>query len=475
MVMGTLRQEAEVAIIGGGPGGYVAAIRAASLGKEVLLVDERKRRGGTCLIEGCIPSKTLISAVELIGSAREAERYGIRFGEVSVDREALYRHAGSVVDTLSRGIDFLLERRGVEVLTGRAVFDGLRSLRVEQGKGKVVGVDFRHAIIAPGSRATPFRAAEGLPVWGSAQALTLPSIPEHLLVIGGGYIGLELGLVYAGLGSAVTVVELTPRLLAAADEDLVDVVAGVCAKRFREILTETRVVGMESSEGGVAVRVETNGVERTIEADQVLAAVGRTPNSDRVGLEALELKPDVAGRILVDERCRTAHPHIYAIGDVAPGPMLAHKASREAKVAAEVIAGHKSAFDARAIPAVVFTDPEIAWAGLSEQDANALGVPYRVGRFPLRALGRARTLGREKGLVKVLADPDSGRVLGVGMVGPQASELIAEAALALEMGATVEDLAATIHPHPTLSEGLMEAAEVCIGMPVHVPSAKGGA
>ena len=230
---------------------------------------------------------------------------------------------------------------------------------------------------------------------------------------------------------------------------------------------------MEKSAAGVALRLEHRGETRTIEADQVLAAVGRTPNSDRLGLDVVGIETDAAGRIPVDAECRTRVPHIFAIGDGAPGPMLAHKASREAKVAADVIAGKKSAFDARAIPAVVFTDPEIAWAGLSEQEAQAEGVAYRVGRFPLRALGRARTMGREQGLVKVLAEPETGRVLGVGMVGPHASELIAEAALALEMGATLEDLALTIHPHPTLSEGLMEAAEVAAGMPTHVPSEKG--
>ena len=333
-------------------------------------------------------------------------------------------------------------------------------------------IEFRQAIVATGSRPTRFPAAGDLPVWSSSDALRISEVPERLIVVGGGYIGLELGQVYAGLGSRVTVVEFAPRLLAGADPDLVDVVVRRARGSFADMLVESKVVGMEKTSSGLAVTVEHEGARRTLEAEQVLVAVGRRPNTDDLGLDALGLAPDEKGRIAVSEECRTATPHVFAIGDVVPGPMLAHKATREAKVAAEVLSHHKAAFDNRAIPAVVFTDPEIAWAGLTEREAQEGGINVRIGRFPLRALGRARTLGRTEGFVKILTAPETGLVLGVGMVGPQASELIAEATLALEMGATLEDLMVTIHPHPTLSEGILEAAEVAAGSPIHVNPAK---
>jgi dihydrolipoamide dehydrogenase len=305
-------------------------------------------------------------------------------------------------------------------------------------------------------------------VWSSAEALQLPSVPERLLVVGGGYIGLEMGLVYAGLGSKVTVAEFFPRLLMGADPDLVKVMVKQVGMRFEEILLESKVGGIEKTGDVFKVEIERGGETGTYEYDQVLVAVGRKPNTDNLGLENTAVVVDEKGVIQVDSECRTAEPNIYAIGDVVPGPMLAHKATREGKIAAEVIAGHKAEFDNRAIPAVVFTDPEIAWAGLTETEAEQQGVQVRIGRFPLSALGRARTMGRTEGFVKILSEPDTGLVLGVGMVGPRASELIAEGTLALEMGATLEDLMVTIHPHPTLSEALMEAAEVAAGSPIHV-------
>jgi dihydrolipoamide dehydrogenase len=466
MVMGSLREEAEVAIVGGGPGGYVAAIRAADLGKEVVLVEERDRLGGVCLLEGCIPSKALINAVEIIQSAREAEKMGLTFKDLAVDPNGLRDWTKRVVDGLSKGVDVLLKKRGVEVVKGRARLVNNKSLQLEGGD--VSGIDFRDCILATGSRAVELPAAVDLPVWTSKEALELREIPERLLVIGGGYIGLEMGSLYAGLGSKVTVVEFMPSLLTGPDPDLTQVVVKSCEKRFESIYVESKVVGIEKTSDGFVVEVDHKGESVKHECDRVLVSVGRRPNSDGLGLENTEIKLDDRGFVQIDEECRTAEEHIYAIGDITPGPMLAHKASREAKVAAEVIAQHHSAFDNRAIPAVVFTDPEIAWAGITEKEAGDRGMNVKVGRFPLRALGRARTMGRTEGFAKVISDAGSGLVLGVGLVGPHASDVISEGTLALEMGATLEDLLVTIHPHPTISEAIMEAAEVASGSPVHI-------
>ena len=466
MVMGSLSQEAEVVVVGGGPGGYVAAIRAADLGKEVLLVEEKARRGGTCLLEGCIPSKTLVHAVELIATAREAEKIGISYSEPTIDLPKLRAWTESVVDGLSTGIDTLLRRRGIEVIQGRARFDSARHVSI-QGSD-VSGVDYRQAIIATGSRVTTVPGLDGEGIWTSTDALALREVPARLLVIGGGYIGLELGLVYAGLGSEVTVVDQNPNLLAGVDPDLVAIMMKSAEKRFHQVLRGVKVRGIDKSGERFVTTIELDGKQSSIETDAVLVAVGRKPNSNELGLHALGVEVNSRGFIPTDELCRTNVPNIYAIGDVTPGPMLAHKASREGKVAAEVIAGENAAFDNRSIPAVVFTDPEIAWAGLTELEAKAQGLDYHIGKFPLTALGRARTLGRTDGQVKVISEPSTNRLLGVGMVGVNASELIAEASLALEMGATLEDLIVTIHPHPTLSESLMEAAEVAAGSPIHL-------
>ena len=466
MVMGSIRQETEVAIIGAGPGGYVCALRLADLGKEVLLIDERDRPGGTCLLEGCIPSKALISAVEVAEEAKNAGKIGVTFRDLTIDPEVLRKWIESVVAGLATGVEGLLKRRGVEFVHGRARLSSKKSLALEGGE--VGGVDFRQCVIATGSRISELPAARGLPVWTSKDALQIPSVPERLLVVGGGYIGLELGLAYAGLGSQVTVVEFFPQLLAGADADLVRIMVKHVEKRLAAVLVESKVVSIEKTSAGFRVGVEHKGDTSTHECDQVLVAVGRRPNTDDIGLDRTKIVVDERGFIQVDAECRTAEPNIFAIGDVAPGPMLAHKASREGKVVAEVIAGHKAEFDNRAIPAVVFTDPEIAWAGLTEREASERRLAVDIGRFPLSALGRARTLGRIDGVVKIISEKGSGLVLGVGMVGPQASELIAEGTLALEMGATLEDLMVTIHPHPTLSEAILEAAEVAAGTPVHI-------
>ena len=459
-------------MIGGGPGGYVAAIRAADLGLEVTLVEAADKLGGVCLREGCIPSKALINAVEIAHEARAAERLGVKVGKISIDRQKLHDWTQQVVDSLTGGVAGLLEKRGVEVVKGFGRFAGAHELAIEGGE--VSRIRFKHAIIATGSRINEIPPAYDLPVWSSAEALEIPEIPENLLVVGGGYIGLELGLVYHGLGSKVSMVELFPNLLMGADQDLVRPVLKNCQARFEELLLESKVVGIKElgKDQGFRVDIEHGGETISRHYERVLVAVGRKPNTDDIGLDALGLAVNAQGQIPTDEECRTAVKHVFAIGDVAPGPMLAHKASREGKVAAEVIAGHKSAFDNRAVPAVVFTSPEIAWTGLTEREAEAKGIAVTVGRFPLSALGRAKAIGHTDGFVKILADPETQRVLGVAMVGPHASELIAEGTLALEMGATLEDMMVTIHPHPTLSESILEAAEVAAGAAVHLAPPK---
>lgn len=466
MVMGSLTQETQVLVIGGGPGGYVAAIRAADLGKEVVLVDERPQLGGVCLLEGCIPSKTLIHAVDVVHTAQSANQIGLHFSKPRIDLSALRDWKGSVIQDLASGVRTLLDKRGVEIIQGRAKFDGPHSAVLEHSD--VSAIQFEHAIIATGSRPAQLPFATDGDLWTSRQALEMPEIPQRLVVIGGGYIGLELSLVYAGLGARVDVVEFMPRLLTGADPDLVKMMLKNARRRLHQIHDGTKVTGIKASSSEFTVSLAAGDETQTLTCDRVLVAIGRRPNTEDLGLTKIGIETDDTGAIKINDRCQTKVPHIYAIGDVTPGPMLAHKASREARVAAEVIAGQPAAFDNRAIPAVVFTDPEIAWTGLTETEAQAQGVPFHVGRFPLSALGRAKTLGRTDGLVKVLSQPDSGLLLGVGMVAVGASELIAEACLALEMGATLEDLMVTIHPHPTLSESLMEAAEVASGMPVHV-------
>ncbi len=466
MVMGSLREETQVVVIGSGPGGYIAALRLADLGKDVLLIEKRDRPGGTCLLEGCIPSKALINAVEIKEAALDAEQFGMKFTGMEIDPVRLRTWTDEVVQGLSDGIKNLLKRRDVTVIEGHARFTSATSLDIEGGE--VSGVDFEQAIIATGSSLNHLPKGIVKSVWSSADALRLPRVPESLLVVGGGYIGLEMGLVYQGLGSSVSVVEFFPRLLAGADHDLVDVMVKQVTGRLEEIMVESKVLEIREVASGFDVDIEMNGKIVSKHYDQVLVAIGRRPNTDDIGLKNTKIQTDDKGFIIKDNTCRTAEDNIFAIGDAAQGPMLAHKASREGKVAAEIIADRDAEMDNRAIPAVVFTDPEIAWSGLTEREAEDQGIKVNVGKFPLAALGRARTLGRTDGLVKIIADPDTDLVLGVGIVGPMASELIAEGTLAIEMGATLEDIMVTIHPHPTLSEALMEAAEVAAGEAVHI-------
>jgi len=463
MVMGDLVDEVEVAVLGGGPGGYSAAFRCAELGLETVVIDAAQRLGGACLFEGCIPSKALLHVAAVLSEAERAKEFGVDFGEPRISLDPLRKWKQErVVGKLARGLAAVAKAKGVEVIGGRGVFEDSSTLRIEAGE-TLRKVRFKHAIVATGSRPSglPGLTIESDRIMDSTAALELADIPERLLVIGGGYIGLELGTVYAVLGSRVTVVEMTDGLLPGVDRDLVQSLQRRVTQLFAAIHLETRVAALREAGAEIEADLEGRGTERF---DRVLVAVGRRAQSDNLGLEATRVRLTERGRFVqVDERCRTEDPRIYAVGDVTGEPMLAHRAMRQGKVAAEVLAGRPAAFDNVAIPAVVFTDPEIAWCGLSEAQAKAQGLTVKVSKFQWAASGRAATLGRSDGLTKLVTDGASGRILGVGIVGPGAGELIAEATLAVETAALAEDVAATIHAHPTLSEGLMEAAEHLLG------------
>ena len=457
MVMGDLVTEVDVAVLGGGPGGYSAAFRCAELGLETVVVDAGKRLGGACLYEGCIPSKALLHVAAVIGEVERAREFGLDFGEPHISLDPLRKwKTERVVGKLARGLASVAKTKGVQVVGGRGTFEDSRSIRVGGDEPQVVR--FKHAIIATGSLPSrvPGLARESERIMDSTAALDLPEIPERLLVIGGGYIGLELGQVYAALGSRVTVVEMTDGLLPGADRDLIQPLARRCEKVFTAIHLKSKVTALTESGGAVEAKIEGQEPQSF---DRVLVAVGRRAVSDGLGLDTTKVRIGERGVISVDERCRTADPPIYAVGDVTGDPMLAHRAMRQGKVAAEAIAGRPSAFDNAAVPAVVFTDPEVAWCGLMEAEARSAGRAIRIAKFPWGASGRAATIGRSDGLTKLIVDAASGRVIGAGIVGPGAGELIAEAALAIETAVTAEDLALTIHAHPTLSESLMEAAE----------------
>jgi dihydrolipoyl dehydrogenase len=463
MVMGDLVDEVEVAVLGGGPGGYSAAFRCAELGLETVVIDAAQRLGGACLFEGCIPSKALLHVAAVLSEAERAKEFGVDFGEPRISLDPLRKWKQErVVGKLARGLASVAKAKGVEVIGGRGVFEDSSTLRIDVGE-TLRKVRFKHAIVATGSRPSglPGLTIQSERIMDSTAALDLPDIPERLLVIGGGYIGLELGTVYATLGSRVTLVEMTVGLLPGVDRDLVQPLQRRVTQLFTGIHLTTRVAALREIGSEVEADLEGRGTERF---DRVLVAVGRRARSDGLGLEATRVRLTARGRFIqVDERGRTEDPRIYAVGDVTGEPMLAHRAMRQGKVAAEVLAGRPGAFDNVAIPAVVFTDPEIAWCGLSEAQAKDQGLTVKVAKFQWAASGRAATLGRSDGLTKLVADAASGRVLGVGIVGPGAGELIAEATLAVETAALVEDVAATIHAHPTLSEGLMEAAEHLLG------------
>jgi dihydrolipoamide dehydrogenase len=459
MVMGDLVREVDVAVVGGGPGGYSAAFRCAELGLETVVVDAGKRLGGACLYEGCIPSKALLHVAAVLGEAQRAKEFGIDFGEPRISLDPLRKWKSErVVGKLARGLAGVAKAKGVDVIGGRAVFEDSRGLRVEGDEPQKIR--FKHAIVATGSAPARPRGLDtaGERVMDSTAALEIPDIPDRLLVVGGGYIGLELGQVYASLGSRVTVVEMTDGLLPGVDRDLVQHLARRCERLFERIQLGATVGGLRDT--GSAVEATIGDATHTF--DRVLIAVGRRALGDGLGLEATRARLGANGVIEVDERCRTADSHILAVGDVTGEPMLAHRAMRQGKVAAEVVAGRPSAFDNVVVPAVVFTDPEVAWCGLTETAAQRDGRAVKVAKFQWAASGRAATLGRADGVTKLIVDPESGRVLGVGIAGPGAGELIAEAALAVESALLVEDVAATIHTHPTLSETLMEAAETLL-------------
>lgn len=459
----------DVVVLGAGPGGYAAAFYAADLGKKVVMVEQEKRLGGVCLNRGCIPSKAYLHAAKVMIEARESAHRGITFGEPKMDVDKLRAWKESILTKLSGGVAQLAQRRGVQVLTGRAVFEDSNSIRVETEKGQQP-VHFDKAIVAVGSRpAIPKAFDLGNPrIMTSTEALEMEEVPEKLLVVGGGYIGMELGTVYATLGSKVVVIEALDTILAGADPDLVRPVFKYAEKAFQEVRLKTKVLKMATAGKQIKVNSENAAGEKKEELfDRVLVSVGRVPNCGDIGLENTKVQRDDKGFIKVSKTMQTDDPNIFAIGDVIGGYMLAHKASKEARTAVETICGEETGSDAAVIPAVVFTDPEVAWAGLTEADAKNKGVQVNVVKFPWAASGRALTFDRTDGVTKLILEPETDRILGVGMVGHGAGELIAEGTVLIEMGATAKDLASVVHPHPTLSETLMEAAELFYGHSTH--------
>lgn len=466
MVVGEFTTEVDVLVIGGGPGGYVAAIRAAQLGKKVTLVD-RSELGGVCLNRGCIPSKALISAAKKYDDAHHSSEIGITMEGVKLDFQKVQEWKQGVVNRLTGGVSTLLKGNGVTVVKGEALFVNEQEVRVVDNYD-VNRFRFEHCIIATGSRPIELKSIPyGKRVISSTEALSLPEVPNKLIVIGGGYIGIELGGTYAKFGSEVTILEGSDAILPGFDKRMTQPVSKNLKKNGVEIITKALAQSVEETEDQVSVTAEIKGETKTFTADYVLVTVGRRPNTEDLGLEAIGLKINERGYIEVDKKCRTNVSNIYAIGDVVPGPALAHKASYEGKVAAEVIAGQPSEVDYTVIPAVVFSDPEIASVGLSDQEAKDQGYDTVIGKFAFAANGRALSLNHTDGFVQVVAEKESGIVLGVQIVGPEASDLIAEAGLAIEMGATLEDIALTIHAHPTLGEVVAEAAETALGHGIH--------
>jgi dihydrolipoamide dehydrogenase len=460
-----------LAIIGGGPGGYAAAFMAADLGLQATLIDPELNPGGACLYRGCIPSKALLHVARLLGEARAAWEWGVHFAEPKIEIDQLRGWKQKVVNQLTGGLGRLVKERKIAHVQGTAVFEGDRILKVTDVQGVESTLGFEQAIIATGSEPVmiPGFDGEGDYIWTSRQALELTEIPERLLVIGGGYIGLELGSVYAALGSRVTVAEMTPHLLPGVDRELVRFLRKGIDPLFEQILLQTTAREPKVQKNGVKVGLKNEAGEASSALfDKILVAVGRRPNAGRLSLEKTGVQVDGHGFIRVDDQRRTTVPGIFAVGDVAGQPMLAHKASHEARIAVEVIAGKNVVYEPAAVPAVVFTDPEVAWAGITEAEAKERGFEYKVSRYPWSASGRSITLGRKDGLTKLVVDAAGERILGAGIVGPGAGELIAEAVVAIEMAATVTDLGLCIHPHPTLSETLKEAAEIFHGTATHI-------
>ena len=463
--------KAELVVIGAGPGGYAAAFLAADLGIKVTLIDKEKNPGGVCLYRGCIPSKALLHVAKLINETKEASNWGIEFSEPKIDLKKLRDWKSSVVSSLTGGLGVLSKQRKINFVEGTASFKDSNTLTVKLISGKEEELKFDNAIIATGSRIAtiPSLDIKSKRLLNSTTALDLPAIPKSLLIVGGGYIGLEIGSVYYALGSKVSVVEMTSGLLPGADRELVSFLSKRIKENFNEVMLNSKVVEMKEIKNGIKVTiVYKDNNKKSITYDYVLMSIGRKPVTDGLGLENTNVKVNEKGWIVTDNQLRTLDKNIFAIGDIIGEPMLAHKASHEGRVAVEVIAGHKSAFEPLAIPAVVFTDPEIAWAGLTENQAREQKINYKVAKFPWAASGRATTIDRKDGVTKLIVDPETERLLGIGICGPGAGELIAEGVLAIEMGANLTDLKLTIHPHPTLSETIMEAAEVFFGQSTHI-------
>ncbi|TAJ97302.1 dihydrolipoyl dehydrogenase [bacterium] len=469
--METIRTE--IVVLGAGPGGYAAAFYAADKGKKVILVDRAERLGGVCLNCGCIPSKALLHATKMIREVNESNARGISFGVPKISLDKLREWKDSVLEKLAQGLSALSQKRGVEVLRGKGHFEDSQTLRVETKEGQKF-ISYEKAIIAVGTKPAmpPAFDLGNKRVMTSTEALEIEEIPRNLLVVGGGYIGMELGTVYAALGSQVVLTETLGFALMGADSDLVRPVMRYAEKVFKEVRFNTKVVKMATSGKQIKVTLTVNGEQREEMYDRVLVSVGRVPNCKDLGLENTKVALDEKGFIQVNAQRQTADPAIYAIGDVAGGALLAHKASKEARIAVEVITGEASTFEDVIIPAVVFTDPEVAWCGLTEAEAKEKGIPVQVARFPWAASGRALTFDRPDGLTKLIIEPETERILGVGIVGHGAGELISEGVLAVQMGATAKDLAESVHPHPTLSETLMECAEVFYGYPTHTLAQK---
>ena len=460
-----------IIVIGAGPGGYAAAFYAADLGMEVTLIDKAANPGGVCLYRGCIPSKALLHVAKLINETEEAKNWGIEFSKPKIDLNKLREWKNSVVAKLTGGLGILSKQRKINYIVGTARFSNSTTIKVDKADGSSLDLKFEKVIIATGSVITEIPAfnINSKRVLNSTTALDLPEIPKSLLVIGGGYIGLELGSVYNSLGSKVSVVEMTPGLLPGADRDLVAFLAKNIQKKFDKIMLSSKVLELKDQGNSISVKIQTadgNIIDQSY--DFVLMSIGRRPDTKGLGLDNTNVKVNQRGWIIVNEKMQTSDTNIYAIGDISGEPMLAHKASHEGRVAVDAIAGHKVAFEPKAIPAVVFTDPEIAWAGLTEIQAKEKNIKYEVAKFPWAASGRATTLDRSDGVTKLIIDPADQRLLGMGICGPGAGELIAEGVLAIEMGANITDLKLTIHPHPTLSETIMESAEVFFGQSTHM-------
>ncbi len=473
--MSKAKNTTQVAIIGAGPGGYPAAFLSADLGLQVTMIDPEDNPGGVCLYRGCIPSKALLHTAKIISEAQDSTNWGITFSKPKIDLDKLRDWKRGVVQKLVGGLGQLSKQRKVTYIQGRATFLDSNTLEIKKSDGETLQLTYESAVIATGSRPAqvPGFPYDSPNLLDSTSALDLPDIPKTMLVVGGGYIGLELGTVYAALGTKVSVVEMTSRLMQGVDKDLVRVLQKSSEHIYESIMLNTKVANIKETKKGLQVKFEDEAIENKGSIfDKVLVSVGRKPNSEHLGLENTKVQIDNKGFIKIDGQRRTSDPNIFAIGDVAGEPMLAHKATHEGRVVAQVLAGKNVVFEPNAIPAVVFTDPEIAWCGLTETEAKEKNIKIKVARFPWGASGRATTLNRNDGVTKLIIDPETDRVLGMGVVGSGAGELIAEGVLAVEMSALASDIELTIHAHPTLSETIMESAEVYYGLSTHMHKSK---